>query len=43
MKVVHFNATYHEEYNDCFSVTITPPTVKPWTPPVKDDGPPSTK
>ena len=44
MKVVHFNATYHEEYNDCFTVTIKPPIVKPWIPPMKEDGrPPSTQ
>lgn len=27
MNVAHFNETYREEYNDCFTLTILPKTV----------------
>ena len=36
MKVSHFNETYREEYEDCFTLTIHPKPVEPdvtWTPP----------
>lgn len=35
MNIAHFNETYREEYNDCFTITILPKVKETvtWTPP----------
>ena len=41
MNVAHFNETYREEYNDCFTITILPEPEDPtWQPPDKNQAEP---